>query len=56
MLYQEGKAGTAGIENVSTTKKVENNIIYNLQGVQMPKNTKLQPGIYIKNGKKFVVK
>lgn len=41
-----------GIENV-TTVKVNNNAIYNLMGVRV---NKAQKGLYIINGKKYVVK
>ena len=47
------KTLTTGIEDVTETK-VSDNRIYNLQGVQVQNASK--PGLYIKNGKKFVVK
>ena len=45
-------AAPDGIENV-TTVKVNNNAIYNLMGVRV---NKAQKGLYIINGKKYVVK
>lgn len=53
--YWYFKWGTAdGIENV-TSETADNNVAYNLNGVKM--NSKnLAKGIYIKNGKKFIVK
>lgn len=51
------KAKTNGIEDVSTGKVVSdhNAPIYNLNGVQVNPNN-LQRGIYIKQGKKFIVR
>ena len=46
---------SAGVEEVVTDAvKVTDNRIFNLQGVQVA--NPVQPGIYIQNGKKFVVK
>ena len=51
------KGGSTGIETINYNKIVSdhNAPIYNLNGVQMNPNA-LQKGIYIKQGKKFVVK
>ena len=46
---------TTGIEAIQTVKAVENAPIYNLNGVQVNPNA-LQKGIYIKQGKKFIVR
>ena len=44
--------GTTGINGITATEGSE--AVYNLQGVRM--NGKLSKGIYVKGGKKFVVK
>lgn len=51
-LYE---SGTAGIENVINTE-VTDDAIYTLTGVKLPKNATPRPGIYVKNGKKIVIK
>ena len=47
-------ANPSGIEQMKAERYVDNRI-YNLMGVEMNENN-LTPGIYIKNGRKFVVK
>ena len=49
--------GTTGIKivNMDAQNKAMDGKIYNLAGVQVDENN-LAKGIYIKNGKKFVVK
>ena len=47
-------ANPSGIEQLKA-KRFEDNRIYNMMGVEMDERS-LAPGIYIKNGKKFVVK
>ena len=51
------KGGSTGIETINYNKVVsdQNAPIYNLNGVQVNPNA-LQKGIYIKQGKKFVVR
>ena len=50
------KAGTSGVEKVSVNVPAsDNGKVYNLQGVQMNGNN-LPAGVYVKNGKKFIVK
>lgn len=50
------KKGTDGVENVTVNVPATiNGKVYNLQGVQMNANS-LPAGIYVRNGKKFVVK
>ena len=51
--YGTEKPDLTGIENVVTTT-VNNGKIYNLQGMEVKDATKR--GIYIRDGKKFVVK
>jgi len=51
----KGFVPTTGIEAIQTVKAVENAPIYNLNGVQVNPNA-LQKGIYIKQGKKFIVR
>lgn len=51
--YGTEKPNLTGIGSI-VANPVEDGKIYNLQGVQVKRAT--QPGIYIKNGKKFVVK
>ncbi len=46
-------AGETGIQSVTTTKRMENNAIYNLAGQRLQQ---LQKGLNIVNGKKVVVK
>ncbi len=46
---------TAGISTTNVVKS-DDNAVYNLQGVRMPKDAQLAPGIYIRGGKKFVVR
>ena len=45
---------TGIMEAKTNVKAVENDVIYNLQGVRVSNPTKA--GIYVKNGKKFIVK
>ena len=52
-LYEEQKEA-AGIEAPTLTTTVGNPAVYTLQGVRVGKPT--QPGVYIRGGKKFVVK
>lgn len=53
MLYVEDTtAGIGTIWTVTTTDET----VYNLQGVRMPADAQLTPGIYIRGGKKFVVR
>lgn len=53
MLYVEDTtAGIGTIWTVTTTDEA----VYNLQGVRMPADAQLTPGIYIRGGKKFVVR
>ena len=53
MLYVEDK--TAGIGTVWTVTTTDD-AVYNLQGVRMPADAQLAPGIYIRGGKKFIVR
>ena len=53
MLYVEDT--TAGIGTVWTLTTTDE-AVYNLQGVRMPADAQLAPGIYIRGGKKFVVR
>lgn len=53
MLYVEDK--TAGIGTVWTVTTIDD-AVYNLQGVRMPADAQLAPGIYIRGGKKFIVR
>jgi len=53
MLYVEDT--TAGIGTVWTVTTIDD-AVYNLQGVRMPADTQLAPGIYIRGGKKFIVR
>ena len=53
MLYVEDK--TAGIGTVWTVTTTDE-AVYNLQGVRMPTDAQLAPGIYIRGGKKFIVR
>ena len=46
---------TAGISTLNVVKSDDENV-YNLQGARMPKSVQLAPGIYIRGGKKFVVR
>ena len=48
------ESDATGIVAAKNVKAVENDVIYNLQGVRVSDDTKA--GIYIKNGKKFIVK
>ena len=53
MLYVEDT--TAGIGTVWTVTTIDD-AVYNLQGVRMPADAQLAPGIYIRGGKKFIVR
>ena len=53
MLYVEDT--TAGIGTVWTVTTIDD-AVYNLQGVRMPADTQLAPSIYIRGGKKFIVR
>jgi putative extracellular ribonuclease len=46
---------TAGISTLNVVKS-DDESVYNLQGARMPKSVQLAPGIYIRGGKKFVVR
>ena len=48
--------GTVGIQNITADNKQINEGTYNLTGQKIPDGGALRPGIYIQNGKKFVVK
>ena len=48
--------GTSGIESVEAEGDGQDQPVYNLQGVRMPDGASLPKGIYIKGGKKIVVK
>lgn len=56
MLYEETKSNGIATIEVETTGVNVNNATYTLQGVQMPQGKPLQPGIYIRNGRKIVVR
>lgn len=45
---------TSGVENVEVVAPVQDNRIFNLQGIEVKEA--VAPGIYIQNGKKFIVK
>ena len=47
---------TTGIESVKVEGEERDQPVYNLQGVRMPDGVSLPKGIYIRGGKKFVVK
>ena len=47
-------AGTTAIEAIGADKRDEDNRIFNLMGVEC--KAPLAPGIYIRNGKKFIVR
>lgn len=49
------KSSTNGVSEVKTDANASSDAIYNLQGVRMNSNN-LPAGIYVKNGKKFIVK
>ena len=49
----QGTKQTTGIVDVIANKREGNGKIYNLQGIEIANPTK---GIYIRNGKKFIVK
>ena len=53
MLYMEDP--TLGIMTIETVTD-DGGAVYNLQGVRMPDGVKLQPGIYVRSGKKFFVR
>ena len=55
-LKYYGKEATTGIENVEATEgtAIEDTRIFNLQGIEVANPT--APGIYIRNGKKFVIR
>ena len=53
MLYiEDTTAGIGTVWTVTTTDEA----VYNLQGVRMPADAQLAPGIYIRGGKKFIVR
>ena len=53
MLYVEDN--TMGVAKIWTITS-DDDAVYNLQGVRIPADTQLAPGIYIRNGKKLVVR
>ena len=54
IVYEKGTTGISEIKS-SAEEGSANGKIYNLQGVQM-KGNNLPAGLYVKNGKKFIVK
>ena len=57
MDYEEANASkfeADGIRNLKHHPNVEKDATYTLQGIKVEGN--LKPGVYIRNGKKFVVK
>ena len=54
-IFVEGEGAITGIENLFAAEEtVDDAPVYNLQGARV--NGNLQKGIYVKNGKKFIVK
>ncbi len=55
-LKYYGKEATTGVENVESTEDAatEDGRIFNLQGIEVANPT--VPGIYIRNGKKFIIR
>ena len=49
---EDAPADVTGIETVATDKE-QNGVLYNMQGIRV---NNAQKGLYIKNGKKFIVK
>ena len=47
---------TTSISSVSPITVEEDEAIYNLQGIRMPDTDNLPRGIYIRGGKKFVIR
>ena len=56
MLFSFLDEDITGIGNVNANDNVNNDVIYDLNGRKVADNHALPKGIYIKNGKKFVVK
>ena len=54
MLFEQ--LTTDGIDRVDTDENVGNGMIYNLHGQPMGTAIPLSPGVYIRDGKKFVVR
>lgn len=55
-LYEE-QDKTTGIDAIQTSKpKTADNAVYTIQGVRVNSDGQLPPGIYIKAGKKFIVR
>ena len=54
-VWLDEEGNTTAIKNIETIENAANNgAIYNLQGIRV--NGAAQKGIYIQNGKKFIVK
>lgn len=51
-----GNGNTSSINVIGTDTTEKTEAVYTLQGVRMPDNKSLSKGIYISNGKKFIVK
>lgn len=47
---------SSGIDDVMQDNNPSDDAIYTLTGVKLPKNATPRPGIYVKNGKKIVIK
>lgn len=55
--YEAGNGGTTGIEAPQTTTKTVSGGIYTITGQYVGTSTEgLQPGLYVRGGKKFIVK
>jgi hypothetical protein len=51
-----GAYETDVVRSITTSKTGASSDTYDLQGRRMSKNQSLQPGIYVKDGRKFMVK
>lgn len=55
--YEAGNGGTTGIETPQTTTKTVDGRIYTITGQYVGMSTEgLKPGLYVRGGKKFIVK
>jgi hypothetical protein len=55
-FYGQKESDPEGISTIGNTAPQSRNVIFTLDGRQLPANSQLRPGLYIKDGKKIVVR
>lgn len=55
LLFEETTI-TNGVANIETTEKTQNGKTYTLQGIEVDASRRLPAGVYVRNGRKFIIK